>query len=108
MEVGMGIHGEPGMYRKKLASADEVADSLTHLILEDLEVKENDDVSVLVNGLGSTPLQELYIVYRKIHKILSAKNINIYRSYIREDDTTMETCRKTNTIVTIDAELKII
>src|SRR5699024_6685764 len=77
MEVGMGIHGEPGMYRKKLASADEVADSLTHLILEDLEVKENDDVSVLVNGLGSTPLQELYIVYRKIHKILSAKNINI-------------------------------
>src|SRR5699024_10497710 len=106
MEVGMGIHGEPGMYSEKIASADEVADLLTNLILKDIDINENDSVSILVNGLGSTPLEELYIVYRKVHKNLSGKNINIYKSYVWEYATSMEMGGLSISILKLDKELK--
>lgn len=106
MEVGMGIHGEPGMYSEKIASADEVADLLTNLILKDIDINENDSVSILVNGLGSTPLEELYIVYRKVHKNLSGKNINIYKSYVGEYATSMEMGGLSISILKLDKELK--
>ncbi len=74
MEIGMGIHGEPGIKREKLKSADEITEELMDRILTDLPyVEGGDEVSILINGLGSTPKEELYIVYRKVHSILKEK-----------------------------------
>ena len=73
MEIGMGIHGEPGVRRGKLESADEIAEALTTAVVADLPFVRGDEVSVLVNGLGATPQEELYIVYRKVHEMLVAQ-----------------------------------
>lgn len=62
MEIGMGIHGEPGITRGKLKTADEITTTIVESIIEDLPYKKGDEVSVLINGLGGTPLEELYIV----------------------------------------------
>src|SRR5690606_17610861 len=66
MEVGIGIHGEPGIHRGKLETADEVVGRLLNPIIADLGLKAGERVAVLVNGLGSTPLEELYVLYRKV------------------------------------------
>lgn len=106
MEIGMGIHGEPGIERRKIRSADEVASSLVTQILEDMPVHANNEVSVLINGLGATPLEELYIVYRKVHKFLEGKRIRIYKSYIGEYATSMEMAGLSVSILKLDEELK--
>lgn len=72
MEIGMGIHGEPGISKDKLMTADEIVKIMIDKIVEDLPYKSGDEVSVLVNGLGATPKEELYISYRKAHKLLRA------------------------------------
>ncbi len=71
MEIGMGIHGEPGMKREKLQTADEITERMTTAILDDLQPAAGDRLAVMVNGLGATPPEELYIIYRKVHAILS-------------------------------------
>ena len=81
MEIGMGIHGEAGIRREKRKSADEVTQDMMDLLLEDLPMK-GEEVSVLVNSLGATPLEELYIIYRKIAEILTSQGIKIYKPFI--------------------------
>jgi phosphoenolpyruvate---glycerone phosphotransferase subunit DhaK len=90
MEVGIGIHGEPGIHRGKLESADEIVSRLVSPILSDLSLISGDSVAVLVNGMGATPLEELYVMYRAVHIILAEKGIKIGKSYIGEYATSLE------------------
>jgi len=90
MEIGMGIHGEAGIRREKRNSADEVTQAMIDLLLEDLPINNEEEVSVLVNSLGATPLEELYIIYRKISEILNRKEIKVYKPYIGRYATSLE------------------
>ena len=80
MEVGIGHHGEPGIKKMEIKTADEVAGMMLDIILPDLPFEKGNDVCLLMSGLGSTPLLELYIVYRKVSMLLAAKGINVYRA----------------------------
>ena len=106
MEIGMGIHGEPGINRGKLKTADEITETIMDAILNDGPYFEGDEVSVLVNGLGATPLEELYIAFRKVADILKDKAIKIYRSYVGEYATSMEMAGMSITIMKLDDQLK--
>lgn len=106
MEIGIGIHGEPGMRRGKLRKSDEIVEYIMKAIIEDLPFKKNDEVSVLVNGLGATPREELYIVFRKVHQILDAEGINIYNAYVDEFATSMEMAGMSISLLKLDNELK--
>lgn len=106
MEIGMGIHGEPGIERGKLKTADEITENLLNRILADGPYQAGDEVSVLVNGLGATPKEELYIVYRKIAAILAEREIKSYRNYVGEFATSMEMAGMSVTVLKLDAELK--
>lgn len=90
MEIGIGIHGEPGTSRGKLETADEICDHITTRLIEDLELADGARVAVLVNGLGATPLEELYVLYRRAHQILSARGISIEKTYVGEYATSLE------------------
>jgi len=90
MEIGMGIHGEAGIRRERRKSADEVTQDMLDLLLADILINEGEEVSVLVNSLGATPLEELFIIYRKVSEILNKKAIKIYKPYIGRYATSME------------------
>jgi phosphoenolpyruvate---glycerone phosphotransferase subunit DhaK len=105
MEIGMGIHGERGMKREKLQTADEIAGRMTLAILADLGPKPGERCAVLVNGLGATPPEELYILYRKVHELLSARGIAVHRAYVGEFATSMEMAGASLTFFRLDEEL---
>jgi dihydroxyacetone kinase DhaK subunit len=105
MEIGMGIHGEPGVERGKLQSADEIADRLLTAILDDLPVAAGERVAVMVNGLGATPLEELYILYRRVHRRLADQGVAVYRPYVGEYATSMEMAGASLTVLHLDEEL---
>jgi len=90
MEIGMGIHGEAGIRREKRKSADEVTQDMLDLLLADIAINEEEEISVLVNSLGATPLEELFIIYRKVYEILNKKEIKIYKPYVGRYATSME------------------
>lgn len=106
MEIGMGIHGEPGMERTKIKSADEVAEILVKRVISDLPFARGDEVAVLVNSLGATPPEELYIIYSKVHDILSDCGISVYRRYIGEYATSMEMAGCSVSLLRLDEEMK--
>ncbi len=106
MEIGVGHHGEPGVKRMPMKSADETTQMLMEKILEDLPFKSGDEVIVNVNGLGATPLLELYIVYRKVHEILKDSNIKVHRAYVGEYFTSLEMGGFSITLTKLDEELK--
>jgi phosphoenolpyruvate---glycerone phosphotransferase subunit DhaK len=106
MEIGIGIHGEPGIRRGKLLSADEITTDIMERLVADLGLQGGEQVSVLVNGLGATPLEELYIVYRKVNQILSSLRVEIYRRYIGEFATSLEMAGCSITLLKLDGELK--
>jgi phosphoenolpyruvate---glycerone phosphotransferase subunit DhaK len=106
MEIGMGIHGEPGVRRGKLESADRITGMLMESILADMPLARGSEVSVLVNGLGATPQEELYVIYRKVHQILTGQGIKIHRPYIGEYATSMEMAGASVSLCKLDAELK--
>lgn len=106
MEVGMGIHGEPGTERKAITTADEIATELTQKILDDMHLSNGDEVAVMVNGLGSTPEMELYIVNGKVNDILKEKGINIYKTFVGEYMTSLEMAGCSVTLLKLDDELK--
>lgn len=106
IEIGMGIHGEKGIEVRKMMRADEIAQALLDRILEDMPLNSGEEVSVMVNGLGATPLEELLIVYRKVHMLLAEKCISIYMPHIGEFATSMEMAGLSLTILRIDDELK--
>jgi phosphoenolpyruvate---glycerone phosphotransferase subunit DhaK len=105
MEIGMGIHGEPGMKREKLKTADEIAERMTTAILDDLKPRSGDRLAVMVNGLGATPPEELYILYRKVHDLLSARDLAVHRAYVGEYATSMEMAGASLTFMKLDDEL---
>ena len=106
MELGVGEHGEPGLKRIKLKSADETTRILVNHIIPDLPFKPGDEVAVLVNSFGGTPLSELYIIYRKVVQLLSPQHITIYKSYVGEYLTSLEMAGFSVTLTKLDAELK--
>jgi dihydroxyacetone kinase-like protein len=105
MEIGMGIHGEPGVKREPLATADEVASRMAEAVLTDLGAKAGDRVAVMVNGLGATPAEELYILYRRVHDLLAKRSISVHRAYVGEFATSMEMAGASLTIMRLDDEL---
>lgn len=105
MEIGMGIHGEPGMKREKLQTADQIAERMTLAILEDMPQKPGTRVAVMVNGLGATPPEELYVIYRKVDEILKGKGLVIHRAYVGEFATSMEMAGASLTFMYLDDEL---
>jgi dihydroxyacetone kinase-like protein len=105
MEIGMGIHGEPGMRREALQTADEIAGRMLGAILDDLEPRAGDRVAVMVNGLGATPPEELYILYRRIHDILGERGVAVHRAYVGEFATSMEMAGASITLFRLDDEL---
>jgi phosphoenolpyruvate---glycerone phosphotransferase subunit DhaK len=106
MELGMGIHGEPGVKRGPLESADNIADSILAAIQKDMPLAKGDRVAVMVNGLGATPLEELYILYRRVHGQLQAKGVTIHQPLIGEYATSLEMPGASITIMKLDAELQ--
>lgn len=105
MEIGMGIHGEPGITRENLKTIDEIVDELLSRILNDMDFKDSE-VAILVNGLGATPKEELYLAYRKASEILSNHNIKIYKNYIGEFATSLEMAGMSISLLKLDNELK--
>ena len=106
IEIGMGIHGEPGIEVKKMMTANEIASTIFKKIITEISLNENDEVSVMVNGLGGTPLEEQLIVYRQLHIMLKEKNVNSYMPHIGEFATSMEMAGLSISILKLDEELK--
>ena len=106
MEIGMGIHGEPGIRRGPLLPADAVVEEMMKPILAERPLAKGDEVVVLVNGLGATPKEELYILYRKLAAIVEATGATIYHSYVGEFATAMEMAGASISILFLDDELK--
>jgi dihydroxyacetone kinase-like protein len=106
MDLGMGIHGEPGIHRGPMQSADEITDTIMGHIAGDLELTKSDEVSVLINGLGATPADELYIVCRRAHQNLAKLGVSIFNTYVGEFATSMEMAGASISILRLDDELK--
>lgn len=106
MEFGIGHHGEPGISVKELSTAKEMAKEMTKIIFDDFEIESNDDIVVLVSGLGSTPVMEQYIFYSEVEKIIKERNTNIYKSYVGNYFTSLEMNGITLTIMKLDDELR--
>ncbi|MEM1484427.1 dihydroxyacetone kinase subunit DhaK [Oscillospiraceae bacterium PP1C4] len=106
MEIGMGIHGEPGIRRGKLLPADEIVDEMLEPILKDIPYVKDDEVAVLINGLGATPLEEQYVVYRRVNQILTERGIHVHKVYVGEYATAMEMAGISISLLKLDDELK--
>jgi dihydroxyacetone kinase-like protein len=106
MEIGIGHHGEPGIGVAPLDTAEEIAERICAIILPDLPFLKGDEVVLLVSGLGSTPLMELYILFNDVEKILTAKGIKVYTSYVGNYFTSLEMTGATVTLLKLDRELK--
>ena len=106
MELGMGIHGEPGIERTKLKTADEAATIVTERILADLPFMPGEEVAVLVNGLGATPPEELFILYSRAHDLLQEHGLSIHKAYVGEYATSMEMAGASLSLLKLDPELK--
>ncbi|ALB46648.1 dihydroxyacetone kinase subunit DhaK [Clostridium beijerinckii] len=106
MEIGMGIHGEPGTHREEIKTADEITEHLMTKILEDIKLSSGEEVAVMVNGLSSTPLMELYIVNKKVNEILEEKGVKIHKTFVGEFMTSLEMAGFSITVLKLDSELK--
>lgn len=106
MEIGMGIHGESGIRRGKLKPVDEIVNEMMDSIIDDLPYRSGDEVCVLINGLGATPKEEMYIIYRRVHKILEEKHIIPIKVYVGEYATSLEMSGFSISLMKTDNELK--
>ncbi len=106
IEFGVGIHGEPGIAREKLATAEELADRMIDLITKDLPIVSGDEVALLVNGLGGTPLQELYLLNNSVAAALENRNIKIYKTFVGNYMTAIDMAGASISLLKLDAELK--
>ncbi len=106
LEFGVGIHGEPGIERQKVASADELAKQLVDRILADLPFKKGDEVAVMINGFGATPLQELYVLNNSVAKLVDAAGIKTHRTFVGNYMTSIDMAGASVTLLRLDAELK--
>jgi dihydroxyacetone kinase-like protein len=106
MEIGMGIHGEPGIAREKLKTADEITDEMLDRILDEMAPTRGDKVAVLVNSLGSTPLMELYIMNRRVKQRLDEIGVSIHASWVGNYCTSLEMAGASITLHRLDGELQ--
>jgi dihydroxyacetone kinase-like protein len=106
MEIGIGIHGEPGRFREPLADAAHVVERLATAVVEDLPYESGDRVLAFVNGMGGTPLLELYVVYRELHRFLEDRGITIARNLIGDYITSLEMAGCSITLLKLDDELE--
>ncbi|GAB4051346.1 dihydroxyacetone kinase subunit DhaK [Catellatospora paridis] len=105
MEIGVGIHGEPGRRREKLANADTIIDELLEAVVTDLPYERGDDVALMINGLGGTPIGELYLLYGRAHEQLEARGIHVRRNYVGEYCTSLDMAGASLTLVKLDDEI---
>mgnify|MGYP000324248138 CR=1 FL=1 len=106
IEIGMGIHGEPGIKREKLRKADPLTDDLCKRILNDFKLNDKDQVCIMINSLGATPLEELYIISKRVHENFSKLKIEITKTYVGRYATSMEMAGMSITIFKVNNELK--
>ena len=106
IEIGMGIHGEPGIKREKLKPANDLVDDLYKRIIEDSKLAENDNIAVMINSLGATPLEELYIVSKRVNENLSNSKINNVKTYVGRYATSMEMAGMSITTLKLNDNLK--
>lgn len=106
MEIGLGIHGEPGTHREKIKDADAIVSDLLDKIFLDLSLQAQDEVAVIVNGLGATPLMELYIANRKVNEILTSKGIIPVKTLVGNYMTSIEMAGFSISLLKLDNELK--
>ena len=106
MEIGMGIHGETGIRRSKLENADKVTEEMVTKIINDIPFQKGDEVAVMVNGLGATPLDEQYIIVRKVNELMKKNELKVHRYYVGEYVTSLEMAGVSISIMKLDDELK--
>jgi dihydroxyacetone kinase-like protein len=106
IEMGLGIHGEPGVKKTQLKPVDEIVNEMLNAIIDHLHIQANDKVGVLVNGLGATPLMELCIANRKVNEILQSKNIQIVKTYIGNYMTSIDMPGMSISLMKLDNELE--
>jgi dihydroxyacetone kinase-like protein len=117
MEMGVGIHGEPGRARKKMVSANDIMDEVVEAIMTDKKpaadggndapaFKSGDEVALMVNGLGGTPISELYLLYGRAHEQVEKRGLKVWRSYVGEYCTSLEMNGMSVTLCKVDDQLK--
>ncbi|MFJ1974144.1 dihydroxyacetone kinase subunit DhaK [Streptomyces sp. NPDC087903] len=106
VEMGVGIHGEPGRERQKLQPANAMVRELVDAVVEDLPFASGDSVALMANGLGGTPISELYLVYGLAHKQLAERGITVWRSYVGEYCTSLDMAGVSITLIRLDDEIK--
>lgn len=106
MEMGIGIHGEPGRKRVKLAPANAIVDELFEAVSSDLPYQAGDEVALMINGMGGTPISELYILYAHAHELCEKKGLKIKRNYVGEYCTSLEMAGFSLTLLKLDPELE--
>ena len=104
LEVGLGVHGEPGIRRSKIEPVDKLVDEILGIMLADLDYV-GSDVAILVNGLGATPYEELYLMYRRARQVLEGHDVRIRRTYVGEYVTSLEMAGASITLMRLDDEL---
>ncbi|WP_448071596.1 dihydroxyacetone kinase subunit DhaK [Georgenia yuyongxinii] len=105
IEIGIGIHGEPGRHRIAMASADEITERLLTPVLEDLKTADGEEVLLFVNGMGGTPLSELYVVYNHARELLDQRGLKVTRSLVGNYITSLEMQGASVTVLRLDADL---
>lgn len=106
MEIGIGIHGEPGRKRVQLQPANKIVDELFEAVADDLPYKAGDEIALMINGMGGTPISELYLLYGYAHELAEKRGLKIKRNYVGEYCTSLEMAGFSLTMVKLDPELE--
>ncbi|MFC5134852.1 MULTISPECIES: dihydroxyacetone kinase subunit DhaK [Haloferacaceae] len=106
IELGIGIHGEPGTERTDVMSADEVTEELTEAVLEDLELEPGREVVTIVNGMGGTPQMELFVVNRRLRELLGERDLSVHDAWVGDYMTSLDMAGVSITVCAVDDELK--
>jgi dihydroxyacetone kinase-like protein len=106
MEMGIGIHGEPGRKRVKMAPANAIVDEMLEAVASDLPYKAGDNVALMINGMGGTPISELYLLYGYAHEQVEKRGMKVTRNYVGEYCTSLEMAGYSLTLVKLDPELE--
>ena len=106
IEIGMGIHGEPGIKREKLRPANDLVDDLYKRIIDDSKLTANDNIAIMINSLGATPLEELYIISKRVNENLSNSKIKNIKTYVGRYATSMEMAGMSITTLKLNDNLK--
>jgi len=106
IELGIGIHGEPGTERTGMMSADEITDALTEAVLDDLDLDPGQEVLTVVNGMGGTPQMELFVVNRRLQELLGEREVETWDSWVGDYMTSLDMAGASITVCAVDDELK--